>query len=53
MKDRLALERMRTVDTVLFDKTGTLTRASRPWPGWPASTVDRRGSSPGGGGGGR
>ncbi|GAB3488012.1 heavy metal translocating P-type ATPase [Amycolatopsis cihanbeyliensis] len=24
--DRLALERMRTVDTVLFDKTGTLTR---------------------------
>jgi len=26
VKDRLALERMRTVDTVLFDKTGTLTR---------------------------
>ncbi|MBQ1049490.1 copper-translocating P-type ATPase [Micromonospora sp. C51] len=26
IKDRLALERMRTVDTVLFDKTGTLTR---------------------------
>jgi len=25
IKDRLALERMRTVDTVLFDKTGTLT----------------------------
>jgi P-type Cu2+ transporter len=25
VKDRLALERMRTVDTVLFDKTGTLT----------------------------
>jgi Cu2+-exporting ATPase len=28
IKDRLALERMRTVDAVLFDKTGTLTRAS-------------------------
>src|SRR5699024_3647365 len=26
IKDRLALEGMRTVDTVLFDKTGTLTR---------------------------
>ncbi len=26
IKDRLALERMRDVDTVLFDKTGTLTR---------------------------
>jgi len=26
VKDRLALERMRTVGTVLFDKTGTLTR---------------------------
>ncbi|WP_218938421.1 heavy metal translocating P-type ATPase [Modestobacter altitudinis] len=26
VKDRGALERMRTVDTVLFDKTGTLTR---------------------------
>ncbi|ASU86399.1 copper-translocating P-type ATPase [Nocardiopsis gilva YIM 90087] len=25
VKDRLAVERMRTVDTVLFDKTGTLT----------------------------
>ena len=27
VKDRLALERMRTVDAVLFDKTGTLTKA--------------------------
>ncbi|HEX2196536.1 MAG TPA: copper-translocating P-type ATPase [Actinomycetota bacterium] len=27
VKDRLALERMRTVDVVLFDKTGTLTTA--------------------------
>jgi Cu2+-exporting ATPase len=26
VKDRLALERMREVDTILFDKTGTLTR---------------------------
>ncbi|WP_232665982.1 heavy metal translocating P-type ATPase [Pseudonocardia sp. TRM90224] len=26
--DRIALERMRTVDTVLFDKTGTLTRGT-------------------------
>ncbi|OBJ68004.1 heavy metal translocating P-type ATPase [Mycobacterium sp. 1274756.6] len=26
IKDRLSLERMRTVDVVLFDKTGTLTR---------------------------
>ncbi|MGE3356633.1 MAG: copper-translocating P-type ATPase [Acidimicrobiia bacterium] len=28
VKDRLALERMRRIDTVLFDKTGTLTRAN-------------------------
>jgi len=28
VKDRLALERMRTIDVVLFDKTGTLTRGS-------------------------
>lgn len=28
VKDRLALERMRSIDTVLFDKTGTLTRGS-------------------------
>ena len=27
VKDRLALERMRTIDVVLFDKTGTLTAA--------------------------
>ena len=26
VKDRLALERMRTIDAVLFDKTGTLTK---------------------------
>ena len=28
VKNRLALERMRTVDTVLFDKTGTLTKGN-------------------------
>lgn len=28
VKDRLALEKMREVDTVLFDKTGTLTRGN-------------------------
>jgi Cu2+-exporting ATPase len=28
VKDRLALERTRTVDTVLFDKTGTLTKGN-------------------------
>jgi Cu2+-exporting ATPase len=28
VKDRLALERMRTVDSVLFDKTGTLTKGA-------------------------
>jgi Cu2+-exporting ATPase len=28
VKDRRALERMRTVDNVLFDKTGTLTRGN-------------------------
>jgi Cu2+-exporting ATPase len=28
IKDRLALERMRTIQTVLFDKTGTLTRGA-------------------------
>ncbi|MCA1736971.1 MAG: copper-translocating P-type ATPase [Actinobacteria bacterium] len=28
VKDRLALERMRTIDVVLFDKTGTLTKGS-------------------------
>ncbi len=28
VKDRLALERMRTVEVILFDKTGTLTKGS-------------------------
>ncbi len=28
VKDRMALERMRTIDTVIFDKTGTLTQGN-------------------------
>ena len=45
VKDRLALEQMRTVDTVLFDKTGTLTEgrpavvAIEPAPGHDADRV--------------
>ncbi|MFC7547959.1 heavy metal translocating P-type ATPase [Plantactinospora sp. GCM10030261] len=38
VKDRLALERMRTVDAVLFDKTGTLTRGTHTVVGVAAST---------------
>ncbi|GIJ08122.1 copper-translocating P-type ATPase [Micromonospora andamanensis] len=38
VKDRLALERMRTVDTVLFDKTGTLTRGEHVVTDVAAST---------------
>ncbi len=38
VKDRLALERMRTVDVVLFDKTGTLTKGSHRLTG--LATVD-------------
>ena len=37
VKDRLALERMREVDTVLFDKTGTLTAAQHVVTGVAAS----------------
>ena len=37
VKDRLALERMRTVDTVLFDKTGTLTKGAHVVMGVAAS----------------
>ena len=33
IKDRTALEQMRTVDTVLFDKTGTLTRGAHALTG--------------------
>ncbi|MFI7426412.1 heavy metal translocating P-type ATPase [Micromonospora sp. NPDC049836] len=37
VKDRLALERMRTVDAVLFDKTGTLTRGRHTLTGVAAA----------------
>ena len=38
VKDRLALERMRTVDAVLFDKTGTLTKGAHTVTGVAAAT---------------
>ena len=38
VKDRLALERVRLVDTVIFDKTGTLTKGE---PALVAATDDR------------
>jgi P-type Cu2+ transporter len=37
VKDRLALERMRTIDAVLFDKTGTLTRGAHVVTGLAAA----------------
>ncbi|MET0325898.1 MAG: copper-translocating P-type ATPase [Ilumatobacteraceae bacterium] len=37
VKDRLALERMRSIDIVLFDKTGTLTRGAHVVTGVAAS----------------
>jgi len=37
VKDRLALERMRTVDAVLFDKTGTLTKGAHTATGIAAT----------------
>ncbi len=40
VRDRLALERMRQVDTVLFDKTGTLTRGAHVVTGVVPSGVD-------------
>jgi Cu2+-exporting ATPase len=33
VKDRMALERMRTIDTVIFDKTGTLTQGNHALAG--------------------
>ena len=38
VKDRLALEHMRTVDVVLFDKTGTLTQGRHQLTGVTATT---------------
>ncbi len=48
VKDRLALERMRIVDTVLFDKTGTLTKGAHVVTGLAASgdLDDGRGAAP-------
>jgi len=40
VKDRLALERMRTVDVVLFDKTGTLTKGNHTVTGVTAVDGD-------------
>ena len=40
VKDRLALERMRLVDTVLFDKTGTLTKGEHTVTGVAATDGD-------------
>jgi P-type Cu2+ transporter len=43
VKDRLALERMRTVDAVLFDKTGTLTTGRPQLSGLAATDGDEAG----------
>ncbi|WP_245827818.1 heavy metal translocating P-type ATPase [Sinomonas mesophila] len=51
VKDRLALERMRTVDAVLFDKTGTLTKGEPEVVGVAAAGV-AAGRHEGGGRGG-
>ena len=40
VKDRLALERMRTVDVVLFDKTGTLTKGEHAVTGVAGVDLD-------------
>ena len=42
VKDRLALERMRTVDAVLFDKTGTLTKGEHAVAGVAGVSVPDR-----------
>ena len=41
VKDRLALERMRTIDAVLFDKTGTLTKGAHIVTGVAAADGNR------------
>jgi Cu2+-exporting ATPase len=40
VKDRLALERMRTIDAVLFDKTGTLTKGEHVLAGVAGAGLD-------------
>ncbi|GIJ76152.1 Cu2+-exporting ATPase [Micromonospora phaseoli] len=47
IKDRLALERMRSVDTVLFDKTGTLTRGQHTVTGVAAAGPGTTTAGPG------
>lgn len=42
VKDRLALERMRTIDVVLFDKTGTLTKGEPAVTGVAATAIDEK-----------
>ena len=46
VKDRLALERMRSIDTVLFDKTGTLTKGAHVVTGVRRDRRARRGRRP-------
>ncbi|MDQ3946629.1 MAG: copper-translocating P-type ATPase [Actinomycetota bacterium] len=41
VKDRLALERMRTIDAVLFDKTGTLTKGEHGVAGVAGAGIDK------------
>jgi Cu2+-exporting ATPase len=41
VKDRLALERMRTVDAILFDKTGTLTKGQHVVTGVAGADLDQ------------
>jgi Cu2+-exporting ATPase len=43
VKDRLALERMRTIDAVLFDKTGTLTTGQHAVTGVAGNGLDETG----------
>ncbi|GAA1604798.1 MULTISPECIES: heavy metal translocating P-type ATPase [Kribbella] len=42
VKDRLALERMRTVNAVLFDKTGTLTKGEHVVTGVAGDSIDEQ-----------
>ncbi|MFD2082136.1 heavy metal translocating P-type ATPase [Actinopolymorpha cephalotaxi] len=46
VKDRLALERMRTVDAVLFDKTGTLTKGQHKVVAVATTSATLAGESP-------
>ncbi|TDC35011.1 heavy metal translocating P-type ATPase [Kribbella albertanoniae] len=42
VKDRMALERMRTVNAVLFDKTGTLTKGEHVVSGVAGDSIDEQ-----------